>query len=1064
MKSFKKIFGILLLVIALVATAALITGCGSGGIAKKPADLDAASIEYDGSTISWNYAENAVKYKVKINGEETETEFTSIAFSTSENTVQVTITPVGKKDKEGKSGSATFNRLDQITEIRFDENGVASWDAVTGATAYIVEVNGKTEKITSLTYSNFERGKQNSIRVRPSSTNNSTFSIWSAKVTKTYLAAPTNIDYDGAKITWKGSSEAKSYEIYVDGILVDSVENQNYYLYDSEEKSFDVTMKSVGDGKEVFSSLVSEESRFVYLAVVTEFKVESGTVSWPAVDDATGYRVKINSSEKTITEPKIENLSAGIDNIIKVLPIANTKGVKYFSNWSAEQKIHILAAPTVSWDSNLAHDGIKMNSFHWESVTGVENYEILLVTPSGKPESITASKYDDSFSYDYLETGEYSVSIKAVPTSGDGFYESAYSKAIKVIRLAPPTGASTGVVTSNADSPKAEFTIHLAKDSKAKGYDVYLEGNRVIQNYADSTITVSNIVNDKNVTTAQMFTYSVQAVANTVETMKDGQIVATLSSLSEKNLKIDITILAVPENLMIEGKVLSWSSVQGAFGYRLVGFNAAPNSASYDLSGIKEPGTYPVQVFARGDGARVLSSPLSSTMNIRKLEAPTNLHVGTSGESEGKIEFDEIAGAKTYQYCLNGNPEYVNQDEFDHVNKYVTEASVSIRVRAIADAFDDAGQVYCISSEFSSNLTLTKLAKPYFNQKMPHDETHLIWTGSTNITAATPGYYVYQGNGLAYQGIYNSTQFSLESFDPGTYTFSVKAVGDGRTTINSDLSEYVTITKLAKPDVEVDWKNNIYTWNFVSDAQKYVVRVDGRLVDTIDGATGTTFTFKPTMETFENRPGTQKVTVVAVSDQHVDSSPTVIEQVIKELSDPTFTISYSHDSYRPDGKIIVTAASTDPNTNAFVFKVDGITSEPQTESVYKHNATYTGEFSVSVIAVGGTFDSNGIFYINSAGVSIKTVRILGAPAKSSITLSNQGILSWNPVDKATRGYEVVVTYDDGTEKTFIVDQPKCIIENFNEKVSMDYNFKIRARGNGTTLIASEYTEWDQSMN
>ncbi len=1077
MSKCKKILGITLLVLLLVATTLLATSCG--GSAKKPGKVSAESITYDGGEIKWAAAENARSYKVEVNGNEMKTEITSIAYSSKDaDTVTVKITPLGKKDKAGETTEMTFTRLgkDEELVITFNSEGVASWNAITGASAYIVEVNGKSQKITSLSFSDFERGRINTIRVKPSSTDNSTFADWSKSVSKTFLAVPSNIDFDGSRISWKGSSEASGYEIYINGVLLQSVGKVNSYSYDAEGKSFDLTMRAVGDDEEVFSSPESDEARFVYLSPVDEIRVENGTIIWDAVDEASSYDVKLNNKVTNVTQPKVEKIKSGIDNIISICPKGDPKdGAKYFSSWSEEQKVHIIAAPEVNWNSSYALDGTPMASFEWEPVTGVDHYEVLLVHPTGQEENIVASSTVDVFSYAYLEHGEYKVSVKAVPVTGDGYYESSYSEAITVIRLAPPSPATSGIVTSNALSSVPEFTIHLKDQSAAVGFTVYHEGNVIINRANSTNIKVSNILNDR-ITTAQQFTYSVQAIGEGLDT-SSGEMVVTLSSLSSENYAFDITVLATPQNLDPEGKMLNWDAVPNALGYKVIGFDAQTSQNNYDLSGIKTPGDYSLQVFAMGDNRNVLSSPPSETLKVRKLAAPIDVHVEATGESEGKLQIDEVIGAKSYGVSINGSEEYIDSVNLDNINTYVNEGGVSIRVKAVADAYDDANAIYCLTSEPSERLSLVKLKAPTWGQTI-HNETHLLWIGATNITAATPGYLVCNGQGIAYDGQYNATQFSLEDFAPGTYTFTIRAIGDGRTTLTSDTSTPVTLTKLASPVVSITPDKTSYMWESVGDAQRYVVYIDGKLVDTINSATGNAFyKYTPKQSDFNNQQGTHNVTVTAVSDQHVDSSPYLIEQVVEELGMPSFNMTYSETSYTPNGKITVTATAntnyTD-NTHGFVFQIGGATFDTQTENVYLYNPDNTGTYTATVTAIGGMFDmgGNGKFYINSRAAASKNITLLGTVAKNSISLSGSGTLSWNPVTGATGGYEIVVLDESGNEmfaapiternpshKFDLYDAEFAPERPFKMDNAHLYTFIIRAIGNGSSVINSDTVTW-----
>ncbi|MBR2343996.1 MAG: hypothetical protein IKA64_07075 [Clostridia bacterium] len=1070
----RRILALALLLLTLASVTLLASGC-----AAKPGKLDPGSISYDGETLSWGSTSNTERYDVKINGTSYVAYSTSIAHRSEAASVTIDITPVSSRGKEGKTVSRSFKKLDTITSIRFDEMGRMSWDSVAGASAYLVEVNGrKSELLTSCSYNSFDIGKSNTIRVRAMSTDNSTYSYWSQSVTKTYLAPPSNIKFDGSRISWSGFGQAEGYDIFINGSKINSDPvTQSFYLYDAGGQSFDLSVQSIGNGTSVFSSKESESHRYVYLAPATNFVVDNGKLLWDAVDGAVSYAVSINGTEKSVSEPVFASIPAGKDNIIKVKPVGNTaeKNVTYFSDWSVEQNVHILAPPTTSWNNNMNLDGEEMNAFRWEpSSAGVSGYEIILVLPDGTTTTQQVSADRDNFGYAFIESGTYKISVKAVAESGSGFYDSAPSDPITVIRLAPPSPDTQSFIVSNPDDISTGFTANFVRDAKAMGYRIYKEGAVIAETTSGNTpnvIKISDIV-DPNVTTRQEITYAAQAIGSGKETLTGGNRVVTLSSLSANSYTFIITVLSAPQDLSIEGSVLAWASVQGAQGYKVsgIGSGAQKSTELFDFNEINiTPGDYTVRVCARGDGSTTLASPLSAPVRVRKLAAPTDLHVVTSGESAGRIECDDVRGATGYSFFFNGEEEATkfSKEENIYDSGKVTETGVSIRVMAVADSYYEDDQIYCLSSDKSTAITLTKLQTPVFPET-PHNNRALIWNAPQNVTAS-PGYEIYTSSGLAYPGIYVGTEFDLSGFDAGTYTFSVKAIGDGRTTISSDESDRITITKLETPEVSINADQGVYFWRGVDEAQRYVVRVNGDIVATIPAAGGSTYYSYAPVDVF-TRVATYSVTVTAVSDSAIDSTPYRIDQQVAQISSPTFQVSYSATQYAPGEKILVYATATDPNANGFVFTVGGATSEVQESNRYECATSATGTYGISVVSVGARFDSNLVYYINSPSTDTKSIILLGSVGTQTVKLTQAGRLSWGAVNNATNGYEIEVTYDDGTTETFTTSNAYYTFDlydaQFNASAKFDitkaqnYTFRIRALGNNAgNIIASAWITW-----
>ena len=1080
MKNLKRILVVTLLLLTLVATALFTTGCGGS---TKLGEIDVETVAYDGEKISWGYVENATKYILNINGSEYTALDTQIAHRTESDSVTVEITPVNSKGKEGDTITKTFTKLPTIEELYFDSNGTLSWDGVPGASAYIVKVNGKeSEKITSTSYSNFELGKTNKISVRASSTDNSTFSYFSDEVMKTYLAPPTNVKYDGDKITWSGSSQASGYEVIINGVTAETVTNSSYFMYNADKTTFNLSMKAVGDGEDVFSSPESTSHKYVYLADVNvaNVRVENGNLYWDPVNDATAYQIRIGSTEKTATKAEYKNLTTGVDNVIKIKPTATSKdkNVTYFSQWSESITIHILAAPIASWNGDYNLDGEEMNAFQWTSVLGeVSGYEVVIEYPNGTSESFPVSVDRNNFGYAFADTGDYKISVKAVAEEGSGVYESALSTPILVRRLAPPSANGANFITSNSKDITKGFTVALKDQGQNVTYSIFKEGIEIITKSKTSTITVTDLVN-ANTTTRQELTYQAQAIGLGKEELQNGQKVVILSSLSANNLEIKITVLETPALNApnpIEGKTLKWTNVTGVTGYFVSGFGTGSiETNNYcNLSQIKTAGDYALKVCSLGDGGSVLPSQFSEAVRVRKLAAPTNVHVVNTGESEGTIEYEEVRGATGYSAFFNGSEEPFSVDAINNVKDYVTVTGVSIRLIAVADSYDDAEQIYCLTSEKSPAINLAVLQAPTFPTQ-PHDEKNLIWQPPKNAANYTAGYHIFSGSDRVYNGIYNSATFSLESFAPGTYTFYIQAVGDGTTWLNSDKSAPITITKLATPVVEIDAGATAYKWKGIAGAQRYIVRVNGNIVKDIEAGSGQDrwYSYELSPEVF-TRVGTYTVTVTAVSEDvfTVDSNAATINQVVKQVATPTFTMSYSHEAVTAGGEIIVTAEAKDTNTRGFAFRVGGATSEVvQNSNVYKFPANTTMNYTASVVAVGGGFDANNNYYINSLSASEQGIRLLGTTGKCLLNASDE--LELGTVTSASNGYEVVIEVGDGKEDLKYSshgDKPKVYIGDdiYDATYSPDgrlkpgtsYKVKVRALGNGATTITGDWKEF-----
>ena len=109
--------------------------------------------------------------------------------------------------------------------------------------------------------------------------------------------------------------------------------------------------------------------------------------------------------------------------------------------------------------------------------------------------------------------------------------------------------------------------------------------------------------------------------------------------------------------------------------------------------------------------------------------------------------------------------------------------------------------------------------------------------------------------------------------------------------------------------------------------------------------------------------------------------------------------------------------------------------------------------------LGGRFDGNGVYYIDSTragGNDTTKITLLDAPNQSSIAISKEGRITWSAVANNNNGYELIITYGDGTEqKTVRTQGAQYTDANYANVVSI----QIRALGNGVTSVSSAWVTW-----
>lgn len=1035
-------------------------------------DLDMPqNIKYDSTTITWDEVKDAERYTISINGGNEYTVTIPSYPYTAQGVSEFTVSIVASSTKENVNASApavaSFKELETIEEIRFNEAGVASWDAVENATAYLVRIDEEEVEtpVTTNSFSEIPVG-EHTIQVRPIVTDNASYySRWSEGMTVTILDTidTEDIKYENGFITWKYVSEAVAYEIRVNGTVLTSECTATTYAFEAENKDFDVTIKALGDKETVFNGAESDIKSFVFLETVSNINIEDGIVRWDAVEKADGYRIKINGNvlDEILTENYYDGLKAGVSTDIQILPICND--TSYFSDWSAMKSVYILESPVIKWNSEYALDGEANNNVYWDGIAGATGYEVRLTLPDGTKEIISFGETQRNFAEAYLEVGTYVVELKALASATSSeVYDSKFSTPINITRLPAPKAAPENFITSNASKVSDGFTVTFTGVAGASGY-VLKRDNIEITNSVDSQFTVRDVVNS-DVNSEQTYNFSVSSKGSV--TTVDGVVNVRLTSLSAEALSFSIKVLATPATPDISGYVYRYGAISGNNGYAIdvQGQTYTSGTTEYDLSNI-ETGVYDVRVCARGNGSDILASNYSQPIQVNRLAAPTNIRIDTSEASEGVLTYNTVNYATGYYVVFNNDGQAVPVETISNMNQYVTEEGTSVYMVSTANYFNDTKTIYYMTSKPSQTANFIKLEAPEFGD-VAFSNTQLIWNIPGNIIGSeyTPTYEVYYANGTTYNGEKNGTTMDISYLEGGKeYTFYVKAIGNGTNYINSEKSVAVTIYKLATPEVTRD--GGKYVWKGVTGATTYAVYVENELKETFTHEALKTYEFTPYFDELK----TYKVEVYAIGDggyTTINSQACLIEQETKQLQTPNFNFSYSHDSYNAAGTIDVEITEQSPYANGYSYTVGGVTKVSK-ELTYSHMPSSVGTYEVRVYAVGGNFDEEGIYYLDSqsrGGSSSYSVTLLATPNQNSMNLSADGKLSWATINSAV-GYELEISVDGQAygEVITVRNLSSYVLTDFEQYIGHSIKVRIRAIGNNTNIISSETVEREWNL-
>lgn len=213
-------------------------------------------------------------------------------------------------------------------------------------------------------------------------------------------------------LTWSIVKEAVAYLPNINGVDCETVTSNQLALSDVVEGGhLSIKVKAIADGKIRQDSDWSEVLEYAMAVILAAPQpvVTGKTVSWEAVEGASGYEYEINGSI-VITESTTVDLSEYLAETytVRVRAIPADKKLNSTSVWSNEVSVAIfdrLATPqlTVNGSSLKNPDAA---SITWEAVNGASGYEVVI---DGVKQEITGTVVDFSG-----KMGTYNVSVTAV--------------------------------------------------------------------------------------------------------------------------------------------------------------------------------------------------------------------------------------------------------------------------------------------------------------------------------------------------------------------------------------------------------------------------------------------------------------------------------------------------------------------------------------------------------------------------------------------------------------------------------------------------------------------------
>ena len=769
-----------------------------------PAKISTPKLELSNNELTWTSIPNSSGYQIRYGTSETsldhlcDVKTTNYDLSSFENYGHYYFSVRALKESEKYNDSEWSNNLkiynlEKTYNIEYS-NGKFIWDKVEGANSYTIEINGeKHEGIIETEYKyNFDnKGEYEIIVYAYSNEQNSLYSKSTPKIF-TVLDPVSNVYYSDGYLNWNSVSNADSYDVYV---------NDNLYIK-SESSKLDVTKFETG----IFNfsiiamsnnSTIIESPGYSFKALLNyELSIKNGIVTWPSLaNDGISYHVIIDGVEETNSNSNFEinlnsyNLEAG----------SHTIEIKVFSNekilldTSKSLNVKKLKAPILSVSNGTIIGNNKENNLKLFK-DGI-NFE-------GQIELIN-------------KAGSYSIVGKYL-ASNDNELDSDMSDELIITKYEKPV----------IDIENGKMKI----DSPSRLVKYYLNNEEFDGN-------LSNII-------------------------VSGDYLITAKYLSSNELTIDsdisdvitITKLSYPEISLISGNLTCDDSSKN-IQYYLDGKEFDGN-----LTSISSGEVHIITARYISKGKYELDSENSNSIKVKKLQAPILLIVNNvikcddsskivkfyldgvehEGDLNGISSGNHVITAKYYSsssdeldseetslniYKLtapiismensilkindstNEIKWYVNGEEFDGDTKNILEGINQISAKYISE------ESLILDSEISNILNIRRYEAPklqYFSQKI------VCLENGINIQ-----YYL---DGEEFDGDYSS-------IGKGTHVVNAKNIGDGKTTLDSCMSNDLSIYK---SDVGLEYEVSHKLYEF-DTSNNYIISDDNIISQNVLG-------------------------------------------------------------------------------------------------------------------------------------------------------------------------------------------------------------------------------------
>lgn len=359
----------------------------------RPTSVKATSTS-NSATVSWNPVSGTTGYDVQFNGAVQRVGGTSWTYSglKSGTGYSYTVRTYGTSGYSSYGTPATVYTVPDVpgglTVTPSWDSAVVSWNPVSGATGYEVQVGSVTQSTTgtSATVKGLKPGTDYSCRVRAKNSGGAgAFST--TRYMRTPLAppaTPANVrataTYDSVTVSWNSSAGAQNYDVLLGGRLYSTTGTSRTITGLKAETNYSYQVRANNaSGSSAYSPAAAIRTPAGPPAVPTNIrataKTDSVTISWNPVPGATGYDIMLGGTLYSAagTSRAITGLTPNTNYNYRV----RAKNANGNSAYSDAATVRTLLAPPDTPQNVSASSTLTCVTIRWDPVRDAESYDVL---------------------------------------------------------------------------------------------------------------------------------------------------------------------------------------------------------------------------------------------------------------------------------------------------------------------------------------------------------------------------------------------------------------------------------------------------------------------------------------------------------------------------------------------------------------------------------------------------------------------------------------------------------------------------------------------------------------